>query len=239
MTREEIEKVWDEHTTAFLANARGVVHIGANDGEEREIYARYGLPVIWIEPLPVVFEALRVNLIGFPSQRAYRYLITDEDGKEYTFGVANNDGQSSSIFPFGDHWKLWPQVSYTHNITLRGTTFKTFVEREEIDLGGYDTLILDVQAAELMVLRGAGDLLSAFRYIRCEAADFEIYKGGCTLKELDYYLAERDFARIQTWAGAGKPDVGYAYEALYQYAGIPSPTIIAFDWKNGGAPREV
>ena len=36
----------------FLADARGVIHVGANVGQERDLYAAYRLPVVWIEPTP-------------------------------------------------------------------------------------------------------------------------------------------------------------------------------------------
>jgi hypothetical protein len=40
----------------FLRRTKGVVHVGANEGQERDIYARYNLNVLWIEPLPDVSE---------------------------------------------------------------------------------------------------------------------------------------------------------------------------------------
>jgi hypothetical protein len=73
-----------------------------------------------------------------------------------------------------------------------------------------------VQGAELLVLEGAADLLEKFTWIRAECADFEIYKGCCQLKDLDAYLLPRGFERVNLWRGAGKPEVGYAYEALYK-----------------------
>lgn len=40
---------------SFLSKGRGVIHVGANAGQERELYAAFGLHVIWIEPIPDVF----------------------------------------------------------------------------------------------------------------------------------------------------------------------------------------
>src|SRR5262245_63919006 len=101
---------WEERTNYFLKHVRGVVHIGANTGQERDIY--YDLPVLWVEPLEEAFTALQKNIAGYPKQQAYRYLLTDKDGIEYDFGVANNGGQSSSIFDFHLHKEIWPQVGY-------------------------------------------------------------------------------------------------------------------------------
>jgi hypothetical protein len=68
---------------AFLRDVSGVIHVGANTGQERAKYARFHLDLVWIEPIPAVFEQLRFNLAGFPKQRAYQYLLTDEDEREY------------------------------------------------------------------------------------------------------------------------------------------------------------
>src|ERR1700741_4322955 len=64
----------------FLKNCRGVVHVGANHGAERHVYAKYGLKVVWIEAIPDVFELLTQNIQDFPHQRAINALITNEDG---------------------------------------------------------------------------------------------------------------------------------------------------------------
>ena len=36
----------------FLKEVSGVVHVGANTGQERGIYDKLSLDVIWIEPIP-------------------------------------------------------------------------------------------------------------------------------------------------------------------------------------------
>jgi hypothetical protein len=46
-----------EHS--YLRKVRGVIHVGANEGQERDLYAAFGLNVIWIEPIPEVFQVLR------------------------------------------------------------------------------------------------------------------------------------------------------------------------------------
>lgn len=214
---------WERQTNAFLSDVRGVVHIGANSGQERDLYASRGLPVIWVEALPDVHKELLKNISGYPGQVAYNYLLTDENWKEYDFGVANNGGQSSSIFDFADHKKIWPHVHYEGSIKLRSTRFDTMVVEESLDLGGYDALVMDVQGAELKVLQGMGDLVDNFRYIRTETADFEVYKDCCQLKDLDEYLIPRGFKRFQFWRAAGRPDVGYAYEALYVRNDVEPP----------------
>lgn len=207
---------WHVESNAFLCGAKGVIHVGANEGQECRIYGAMELPAILIEPLNGTFQELEYQAAQQPNQRALQYLLTDVDGKEYDFGIANNGGQSSSIFEFGEHARLWPDVYYVSSVKLKSTTFKTMIEKEGIDLSSYDALVMDVQGAELLVLQGADDLLDHFRWIRCEAADFEVYKGCCRIGNLDEYLGARGFSRVKTIRADGLPDVGYAYEALYE-----------------------
>jgi len=63
----------------FLQKVSGVIHVGANAGQERELYAKLGLRVIWIEAIPEVFEKLKANVENFPRQRALKCLVTDQD----------------------------------------------------------------------------------------------------------------------------------------------------------------
>lgn len=205
-------------TYEFIKDSKGIIHVGANTGQARDIYAAHNLPVVWVEAHRDAFEALGVNISGYPNQRAIHKLITDKDGAEYAFQVANNGGQSSSIFDFGEHTKIWPEIEYTHTEAMRGYTLKTVLQRHAVNVADYDTLILDVQGAELLVLKGAGDLLDSFKFIRAEAADFELYKGGCQLKDLDEYLIPRGFERVMTWhyKRSPQPEVARIFEALYQ-----------------------
>lgn len=216
---------WYNQIHEFLKDSKGVVHIGANTGQERDRYAAYDLPVIWVEGLPDICERLRENIVDYHNQKAYSYLLTDQDGKEYDVGVASNGARSSSIFDLCQHRLLWPDITYQYHHPIYSLTFKTMVKREQINLDGFDTLILDVQGAELLVLRGMGDLVKHFKMIRAEAADFEIYKGCCRVDDLDRYLADYGFKSIKRYEGIGKEAIGKTYEVLYlntQHADIGS-----------------
>jgi hypothetical protein len=56
----------------YLRSCSGVIHVGAHTGQERDTYAGYRLPVIWIEPLPAQFEQLKQNIKVYPNQIAIK-----------------------------------------------------------------------------------------------------------------------------------------------------------------------
>lgn len=205
----------------FLSEAKGVIHVGANLGQEKELYRHHNLNVIWIEPIPEVFTQLENNISDFPKQSAYQNLITDENNKEYQFNVANNHGASSSILDFDQHKDIWPGVEFEKQINLTSVTLSKFVEDKTIDLSRFDTLIMDTQGSELLVLKGAESLLSQFKFIKTEAADFEAYKDCCQLHDLDQYLAINHFEQIAKSAFAQRDEGGKYYDVTYRNTEFP------------------
>ncbi len=201
---------------AFLKKTKGVIHIGANSGQERDQYARLGLNVAWVEPIPDVFRALQSNIQAYPKQRAFNYLVTDKDGQSYEFHVANNDGASSSILELELHEKLWPDIAYTRTLSLKGITLCSLVEAEQLDKGLYDALVLDTQGSELLVLRGAESLLPSFQFIKTEVPDFRAYRDCCVVDEIDEYLSARGFKRINKHRFKSEPNVGSYFDVVYR-----------------------
>ena len=200
----------------FLRKVRGVIHVGANSGQERLLYNELGLEVIWIEPVPATFERLRANLEEFPKQRAYRYLITDEDDREYVFHISNNEAASSSILPIAKHKQMWPDVEYTDAITLTSSTLNTFVKRERLNLRKFQALILDTQGSELLILKGASKVLPEMRFVKVEVPDFESYAGCCQLAQMSEFMRSAGFRERRREAFMSLQDVGTYYDVTYE-----------------------
>jgi len=202
----------------FLRSVHGVIHVGANVGQERALYARYGLHVLWIEPIPEVFATLRANVAAFPKQRALQALVTDRDDHEYEFHVANNAGESSSILELKQHKDVWPKVAFTTSIKLRSVTLPELLAREGVDITRYDALVMDTQGSELLVLKGAESLLPRFAYIKTEVPDFEAYEGCAQLADLAAFLAVRGFAELVRNRFASRAAGGHYYDVVYRRA---------------------
>ena len=201
---------------SFLSELKGVIHIGANEGGEREKYARRGLAVVWVEANPSVHRLLQENIEGQPNQIALNYLLTDRDGEPTTFHVASNQGASSSIFEFAGHKALWPKIDMVERIELTSATFATMAEREGLDLDRYDGLVIDTQGAELLVLQGMGDHLRRFRLVIAEASDFEVYAGAATHEQLCAFMAAAGFGVRETVTFAGRDGVGSCYDIVFE-----------------------
>ena len=192
-----------------LSRVKGVVHVGAHAGEERNVYARYGLDVLWIEPIPTVFEQLCKNISALPKQRALNYLVTDADGAEYLFNVR---GTSSSIFEIGRCCEIFPEVTTQARIILKSVTLDTLLEGED----RYQAIVLDTEGSELLVLKGATRLLSKIRYVTTEAADFEAYLGCARVDDIIKFLNDFDFKLIQKFKFRESPQGGQYFNLLFR-----------------------
>lgn len=200
----------------FLDQVNGVIHVGGNLGQERDAYASRGLRVVWIEPNPEVFERLQQSIADFPRQRAFSCLVTDTNCRIYPFHIADNEGQSSSILEMAAHKDVWPEISYAKTIELHGATLGSLLKRENLRPADYDALVLDTQGSEMLVLRGAQELLGGFKFIKAEVADFESYKGCCRLPEMDAFLVLHGFHRVMAKKFWVKKGVGTYFEVVYQ-----------------------
>ncbi len=198
----------------FLKTCSSVVHVGANTGQERALYDRYRLAVTWIEPIPTVYQELVKNIRSYPRQVAVQALLTDRPGETLNLNVANNAGESSSIFDFALHRDIWPEVHYIDCLQMKTETLDGLLERGIVRLP-IDAVVLDTQGSELMVLQGSAEVLRQTKYIKVEAADFEAYKGGATVETIEDFLKMRCFRLRKKTRFAEHPMGGKYYDLLF------------------------
>jgi FkbM family methyltransferase len=174
------------------------------------------LDVLWVEAIEEIYTQLVANIADFPKQRAILALVTDRDRAQYDFHVANNDGASSSVLDLAKHRDIWPEVHYVDTRQLPSIRLDTLFREHDLAANSYQALVLDVQGAELMVLKGAGALLGGFNFVRCEAADFESYAGGARLVELDRYMNDQGFVEIARNAFAQRDAGGTYWDVVWK-----------------------
>ena len=197
----------------FLNKCHGLIHIGANDGGERDLYAEHRLKVIWIEPIPDVFHRLVENIRNFPDQRAINALITNEDGALCTLHVSSNSGRSSSILDPYLYKDIWPDVTFRQDITLRSSRLPTALAG--IDLAQYDAMVLDTQGSELLILQSAETILGRFNFIQVEAANFEAYRNCATVDAINGFLRGYGFRLLERKLLVRREAGGEYFELLF------------------------
>ena len=210
-----VRRLFTADPDKFLRDCKAIVHVGANAGQERDLYKSHDLRVFWIEPIPAIYERLVNNLRSYPKQTAIRALLADTPDQSVKLNISNNYGASSSIFDFALHKDIWPEVDYVDSLEMRTDTLDRLLERGFIS-GAIDALVLDTQGSELLVLKGSEAALGTVRYVKTEAADFESYRGGATAAEFEEFLNERSFGLIRSTIFARHPNGGNYCDLVFR-----------------------
>jgi len=182
----------------FLEQANGLIHVGAHYGEERLEYAKRNLRVLWIEANPEHIPILKANLRGVPMQSCMQSLLGSKSCSNRKFFVANNEGASSSIYPFQEQSLIWPDLKMSSSKTLRQFTLPEALAGSSKRIEDYDTLIMDVQGAELEILKGIPNLEQRFKRIQLETSDFPLYQGAAIQSEIDSFLQYSGYRLLES-----------------------------------------
>lgn len=177
---------------------KGIIHIGAHLMEERNDYKSQGLyNTIWVEANPKVYSNIEFVNNEPNNERVFNYAISDVDNKIYEFNITNN-GQSSSILKLDKHKIHHPQIHVSDVINVHSKRMDSLLSENDININDYDFLNIDIQGAELLALKGFGDLLNNIKYIYTEINTNTLYKDCALVSEIDEYLSKYGFKRIET-----------------------------------------
>jgi FkbM family methyltransferase len=192
----------------YQVNPQSVAHIGAHWAEELDEYIQNGFTKIALfEPLEINLAVIRSKLaaIAAPVEvQLYATALGNEDLDEITLAVSSNDAQSSSILSPKEHLTQYPGITFPN---LARSTLKRL---DNMRLGRFDMLNIDVQGYELEVLRGAAETLPTVQLIVVEVNRAELYAGCPMVEDLDGYLSQFGLFRQKTdWIGGTWGDAIY------------------------------
>jgi FkbM family methyltransferase len=179
---------------------KGVLHVGANVGEEAPVYDELGIKnVIWIEANDKLIPKLSATASKYGHQVIHE-CVGDVNGEEVVFHISNNAGQSSSILELGTHKTAHPEVHYIEDVQMKMTRIDALPIADGFK--EFDFLNIDLQGAELKALRGMGELLKRFKWAYLEVNQAELYKGCALVEDIDMYMIGYGFRRAETkWCG--------------------------------------
>lgn len=174
---------------------KGVIHIGAHEGQEVPVYESMGAEkILLIEANPLVFRRLKLLMRPNPHVQIYQCAICERDG-HVPLRVTSLD-QSSSILPLKRHLKLYANVVETFQVIVPAKTLDTLLKELQLDPSGYNLLTIDIQGAELLAFQGAISTLKHISGIVTEVNLDELYEGCALLHEIDSFLELQGFQRV-------------------------------------------
>ena len=170
-----------------------IIHVGAWEGLDVPEYKSLGIPKITlVEAMPNKASALRERYGNDEQIQIIEAAASDTSNKTVTFYPL--DHGSSSL--------LKPKIESLQHI------FGDFIEAEPIavqtiridDIGTSNTskimLIIDVQGAELQVLRGSIETLKKTVLLKVEVSTTTYYEGQSYQNEIALFLRIRGFIRV-------------------------------------------
>ncbi len=198
----------------YNLDIKGLIQVGSFTASEYEPFKEVGATkFIFIDANPEVIPQLQ-DKFG-DDCRVLNYLISDKDGDEYDFNIANHV-QSSSMLEFDKHKFYHPTYSeVVKTLPLTSITLDTLIKQESIDMSQYNCLMMDIQGAEMMALKGFEGNLSCIDYIYTELNFDSMYKGCCLEPEFTLYLADRGYTLVESFdTGHGWGDGLYVKQEL-------------------------
>lgn len=206
-----------EHESALARFAFDtVVDVGANRGQFAT-FVRATFPqcrVISFEPLDEpasLFEAVFKN---DPQVRLIRGAVAAQQADLEMHVTAQED--SSSFFDVSEVQKEAFGSVVVRKTVVHCAPLSEFVSTEE--LGKTALLKIDTQGYELEVLRGATELLSAFKAIYCELSYVELYRGQPKASEVICFLRDHGFNLTGVYNQAEAGGVALQADMLFEPA---------------------
>lgn len=172
---------------------KGVIQVGAHYGQELQDYIDMGADyIVLFEPCEAAFNELekkinRSDVTIVP----YKLGCANFNGKIVMKTSPQNQGQSNSILEPAKHTEYYKDIRFTTTETIEVVR----LDDAEFDRSRVNMLVMDVQGAEGLVLKGAEETLKHIEVIYTEVNTEELYKDCILLHQLDDILT--DFKRVE------------------------------------------
>ena len=168
----------------FNINVKGILHVGAHECEEYPTYLDFTSNILWIEALPHLIEK---SLLKNPKLNIINAVVSNTDDQVVEFNITNNT-KCSSILNLDYHKEIHPEVVIERQITLKTKTIQTIYKENNINKNKYNVLVMDIQGAELLALKGMDDIINNIDAVYIEVNEKTLYEGGCLLEDLDTFF---------------------------------------------------
>jgi FkbM family methyltransferase len=193
----------------YSISPRGVIHIGAHEGQEMQEYQVMGADkVLFVEANPSVFERLKLHIAGIPNVWLANCAISNQNG---TVNLrVNSHDMSSSILPLKLHKEIYPGMLEVDQVTVTSKTLDSLMQESPLNSSEFNILVIDIQGAELLALQGARETLKYIDAISTEVNCEELYEGCALIDQVDDFLKVYGFQRVAV-ATPSHPSWGDAF----------------------------
>lgn len=182
----------------YALDIKGVIHVGGHLGDEINTYNLLNInDIVVFEPASRAFSYLQEHY----SHRAtlFNVALSDFNGQTELYVETANSGQSNSILKPKLHLHQYPHIQFNETETVEVRKLDEFL----IFAPNHNFLNLDVQGAELSVLKGGAEFLNYIDYVYSEINVAELYEGCGLVHELDAFLGQYGFEGVEVSMDGG------------------------------------
>ena len=122
----------------------------------------------------------------------YQVALGSKEKKAIMY-LSDNESQSSSILKPKTHIKEMPWIHF------EGTEEVEVKTLDGYNIKGCNFINIDVQGYEMEVFKGGKKTLEEIDYVYSEVNKAELYEGCVQMSELDSFLGEYGFKRVETY----------------------------------------
>ena len=198
-TSMDYDKLIKEALHEYQLN--GVLHLGAcSPCEQLKIYEGSSLKeIILVEGNPELAKSFDDIHMSISSRYTFlNAVVSDTDDEIVDFHIiyskcSRNKGTSSLYKRKKNKGFVTKKV-----VKLPTVTVDKLLERNGIDAESIDFLVMDIQGAELLALKGAKKILSHVKVIITELMWKSAYEMQPTANEIESFLMTQGFKKIRT-----------------------------------------
>lgn len=181
----------------YNVKVRGVIQVGSHWAEEHNVFMELGIKnMVYIEPCREAFcELWNRFFFNGDGITLFHVACADYEGESEMFTSHNNQGQSNSLLKPLLHIHQHPEVVFNETEKVK----VTLLDNLGLDMSKYNLLMMDVQGAEGLVLKGATETLKHIDMIYTECNRDFTYENNILIEEMDAFLEPFGFKRVETY----------------------------------------
>jgi len=206
-----------------------IFEIGSCEGEDSIKYARLfpNSKIYTFEPLPKNIERIKQNFLKYNISNAEIWNLavsTDEGTAEFFVSEGKPENvdevdwdfgnKSSSLLPPDQHIKQISFIKFNEKILVKTISLDQFCRQQEVNL--IDFIHMDVQGAELLVLKGAGKFLEKIKVIWLEVAKIALYKDQPLIGDVEQFMYDNGFYLAKSEVDNNAGDQLYISKKFYK-----------------------
>ncbi len=175
-----------------------ILEAGSYDGQDtRKMAELFKKATIYaFEPVPELFNRTYTNVKDCPNVQVIKVALSDKKGRANFFlsNVDNVLSASGSLFEPFEHFNYYPETQFDQQTSVDTVNLDEWCKENHVN--HIDFMWLDMQGAELKVLKAAPEILKTVKYIWTEVAVVQTYKNIPLYPEVRSWFESQGFRQI-------------------------------------------